>query len=624
MNKNIVRISYESGDLYVAPELTDGYVDYHNENLFDQENVRKNKRHLSMNKLPDCSNLAVRNQMWSFVSYTIIELKQVASMVARKLYDLEYLANVVDIYYPTIGSLLDIPLEKAKALVKQQKQALGYKGEPTKYLSNHIDANGNRVEDVRSPSYFTTYNLLWKYLTQIEEDPSLLEYDKDVWDVRKLGIHVDIAAHKPIFRVDFSGISQPWFKELAKDYIYFILPTHSVSTATQDMVVFRHLSEFLRSNYPLMRSFTEFDRSVAEGFLRFVGARGYSANWHNECISAVKTFFTVELMRKKDVPKNNVFLDSDYHKKTTGAPDYFTDYELKQINEHLNDVSPIIARMTIILEECGMRLSDLCSSKITIDGRPCLVENSDGEYSFTYYMPKTKRNNTIPISTLAALTIKSAIAETKTKFGASAVFIFSKSLERSVSTDNYRRAMQAMAHKNNLETDSGEPLIIKGHSFRGTVATEYVNNGLDMTLIKDLLGQKTIGVLKHYAEIHSSTMATYLQPLIDEDNRMIASIGNDPVVQPVAMIHPEESLIPLANGGCAKKVEAGLCDDLYQCLKCSIFHPTKSDLPVLTRQYKVALRNVELANSQGFTRIAEINEALANMLKAVIDRIEGE
>lgn len=50
--------------------------------------------------------------------------------------------------------------------------------------------------------------------------------------------------------------------------------------------------------------------------------------------------------------------------------------------------------------------------------------------------------------------------------------------------------MNQMSAKNNLTKDDGSPLRIKGHTFRGTVATQYANLGISMDVIRMMLGQQ--------------------------------------------------------------------------------------------------------------------------------------
>ena len=616
-NSNSLRLNNAGlNPLSIAVELQAGVVDYHDPKLFDQASTMKYKGHIKNRVFPVCNNPTVQNEMWAFISHNIIDRKFSPVTISRQLYELYELAQIVDEHYPAVSSLLDIPLQDVILHIQKYRQSQDINSQQYSNDRNIIDANGQ----LKRPHFASTFNTLWSFLADARcKTP---EREKDIWDVRKLGIPVKIAEYKPIFSIDFTEISQEWFKLIAKDYIYYILPIRSVGTATQTMAAFRHLSAFLRSRYPKMRSFSNFDRAAAEGFLRSLGKNGYSANWYNTCVSCVRTFFLTELIRGKDVPKNDVFLDSDYQKKVAGAPDYFSDFELQQINAHLDDVPQQYARMTIILEECGMRLSDLVCSTIIIDGRPSLVENANGDFLFTYYMPKTKRNNTMPISLLAAATLKAAIDESKKLVGPNAKYIFSKNIDRPISTDNYRIMMKKMATKHHLVTDSGEPLQIKGHTFRGTVATEFVNNGLAPSLVKDLLGQRTLGILKHYVEIHNDTMLTYLKPILEEANRRIANIGQDVQIEPITVTGLEEIQVALPNGRCAKNVETGLCGEITQCLDCQLFQPTVADLPVLENQLKSAKKNILLATSQGFTRIAEANEDLANRLEAIISRLK--
>lgn len=603
-------------NLPIHPKLRMGKLNYDDPDIYDpRQYLIDPKLH---DVLPFCINRNVRNEIWAFVSHLVFTRHLAPLTVSNYIYDLGLLGWIINLEYPEVSSVLDIPMEDMIARVAEKKASWGHGSKTTKYTSTRIDSKGCQIIDLKPPRYMTTYKGLWRFLAEASSVP-IPEYEKDVWRVEKLGIPYDSPPHKPVKSISFSEISPSWLKALVKDYIYFSIPIRTMTTIIQYMVVFRHFSDFLVAEHPKMTSLREFDRDAAEGYIRYLGRKGYAASWTNNCISAIKLFFYTELARGRDVPHDEVFLSADLQKKTIAEPDYFSEFELDQILNHLDDLPPQIARMTLILAQCGMRVSDLCSSTVMIDGRSCLTDTSDHKYTFTYWMPKTHRYNTIPISQLVFVTIQDAIKVSNRLVQGQATYIFSQSFNHPITADQYRRQLRAMAFRQGLVTDTGEPLLIKGHSFRGTVATDLANSGVPFDAIRKLLGQKSLDSLRHYVEIHSGSMYKHVQPLLEEDNKLIASIGTygKPDLQTTEP-ETQRAAVALPNGMCTRAEEAGMCGEITRCLDCQMFRITKEHLPVLAAQLKATERNIQLATSQGYTRIAEYNEDLANRLRTII------
>ena len=139
-------------------------------------------------------------------------------------------------------------------------------------------------------------------------------------------------------------------------------------------------------------------------------------------------------------------------------------------------------------------------------------------------MPKVHRNNTIPISTLVAEVIQEAISYSQEHYGSKCKYIFAKSIDQPISVDTFSNQVNRMSLRNNIVRDDGTPLRITGHTFRGTVATQYANCGISMDVIRLMLGQKKLGVLSHYVAIHEDKMIEYLKPITDESNACKAEI----------------------------------------------------------------------------------------------------
>ena len=184
--------------------------------------------------------------------------------------------------------------------------------------------------------------------------------------------------------------------------------------------------------------------------------------------------------------------------------------------------------------------------------------------------------------------------------------------------------MNQLSFNNNIFDDTGNLLRIKSHVFRGTVATQYANLGIDLNVIKMMLGQSSLGVLKHYVTIHDVNMIECMKSITLEDNEYIANIGNIENIDKSKITDDNVIATPLPNGSCTKSLESGKCAHANACYSCRMFKPNRIYLKLYKRQLQESERNIEIAEINGFERLKQINIDLRNDLIKIIKAIEGE
>ncbi len=466
------------------------------------------------------------------------------------------------------------------------------------------------------------FTMFYRYIEAVAYPDTRDERTKDIWDVRNLGIPFNTLASRPRYTVNYSAISQNWLKQQCKDFNFYRIQNREMSTVLDDMKAFNLFSAFLRDKHPEIKSLTELNRAIAEEYIAYIRAKGFVASTFNRRISAIKTFLTLgNLMDMDNFPVKPIFLNSDFAKVVHKLPVPFSDNELKQLNDHISDMPVIYGRVFFVLENCGMRMSDLCCSTITVNGQDCLKEYGEDKYVFTYAMPKVHRSNSIPVTALVAEVIRSAIEDSKEKYGDDCVYIFAKSKDMPIGEEDFVMNMNKVSKRNDIIGDDGKILRIKGHTFRRTKATEYANMGISMEVIRMMLGQRKIGVLKHYITIHSTTMIDALRVITEADEVLIQNIGHEP--DQILKENEEEGLLPLSNGYCSKNIASGLCDHAYACYSCRMYRPSAKYLPLYYGQLKEARNNIQVAELNGYDRLLQINQDLEKQLIKIITAVGG-
>ncbi len=161
---------------------------------------------------------------------------------------------------------------------------------------------------------------------------------------------------------------------------------------------------------------------------------------------------------------------------------------------------------------------------------------------------------------------------------------------------------------------------IKTHTFRGMVATPYAM-GIDLDIIRLMLGHADVSVLKHYITIHSATMIDCMKPITDEDNSLIANIGHIEIAAPVVAT---PSLLALPNGSCANANATEICSHANACYTCRMFRPSKCHLALYKKQLSDTEANIAIAEINGFERLLVMNQELKENLSGIITSLEKE
>src|SRR5438128_193655 len=88
---------------------------------------------------------------------------------------------------------------------------------------------------------------------------------------------------------------------------------------------------------------------------------------------------------------------------------------LSQLEAHLHKLPDTVQRMTRILTECGMRISELCSMPVD-----CLLRDDDGDYFLRYYQGKQRKEHVVPISREVAAIVQEQQATVQAQQGEAA------------------------------------------------------------------------------------------------------------------------------------------------------------------------------------------------------------
>lgn len=525
--------------------------------------------------------------------------------------------------HPTMKSIIELPYDVIYTEFKQYLVDNNYKIMIRLGNKSHISANMEyKTYYCKSDSLYQLENY-YKFVDSFYNPDEIFEKDKDIWDIRKLGIKYNVLPSRPRYTINYTNVKQDWLRQAIKDYNYIRIPKQAISTVLDDMKAFNLLSEFL-SHYTIeIGSMSEIDRNTAKAFIRYLRTKRFESTTYNRRISAIKTFIEIgNIFELEGFPTKVIFTKKDFAKRVRKLPVPFSDDELRQINANMDKLSYPMDAILFVIERHGLRMSDMCSATINVNGKYCLKKIDEDNILFTYYQIKTHKTNVISVDSVVAGVIEKCIEMSKESFGDDAKYIFSKDKNLPVGEETFIYHLNKLCMENNITGDNGELLRIKGHTFRRTLATDYANMGMDLNIIKSLLGQSKMDVLTHYIKIHGVEMNRYIQPITEENNELIACIGKE--IDPISKEEHNGEYLPLSCGYCSKKVNTGICDHANACYSCKMFIPLKSKLPLYKKQLVGVEISILVCQTKGYERLLEKNLQLRTQLQTIIFELEKE
>ena len=439
------------------------------------------------------------------------------------------------------------------------------------------------------------------------------EFDKDIWQLDKLNLKANIGITNKVKTLTFK-IPQPKMKNVVKTLCFEKLKTHPARTVREQLKIFNIFCNWLYENYKDIDTFSKLNRIIIEKYIEFEKLNRTTMANRDLCIlnEALNYCFLLGL----DVPQKTLFVTSDYYMRVAKMPKFYTDEEIQNMNKYIDKLSIRDSRLLFLFENLGFRNSEMCTLQTN-----CLSSNKNGNYYLTYMQYKTNALNTIPINEMVAKVIEQEIKESKQKYGEDVKYVFAISKNDCINGSYAMEHFNKWSYENNILDSKGEPLRITTHKFRGTVATKYVNLGLDINIVMKMLGHSSKSAIYHYMEIHNETMTKAMQPIIEIQENYISNIGN--IKQVVVQNLENNEYIQLSNGLCCKPINDGICKHANACLTCKMFKYDKSYLSLYEYQLKEVITNIKIAEENGFDRILEYNLELKTNLEKIINSIKG-
>lgn len=474
-----------------------------------------------------------------------------------------------------------------------------------------------------------------RHFTEGSKKNAYLYLSDDVWDMEK-ELGVKTLAHRSDVKLVFSNIKQDWLKELVKKYIRFKAVNCTASTLIGRVSSLNQFSYFLLSEFP-GATLDSFNRDLIIHYLAYIGAKNISASTHRQLLGALKDFLEIGVVNGWFYVTPYLIRTEDFRSsKKKSTPRYIPKEVLEQLNQHLSELPEQIERMILVLQTCGLRISELCLLKLD-----CLRQDNQGDWFLHFTRNKTKQESLIPLPLETVRVIQKQQQYILENLGSDFEYLFCARQKGScshggefkpkravISYASFQRALKQLAEKHNIVDSFGNPWEFQSHQFRHTVATSMVNAGVPLNIIQKYLGHTSPEMTLTYAELFDSTLK---KEVFKYHNTKVVKITGEVVSSENPELDNDKDLQwmkkkimaqALPNGSCARPVVQGTCPHANACLTCGDFRTTIEYLDQHIFQLEQTQKIIEKAKANGWQRQVEMNDQIKTNLENIIKSLE--
>jgi integrase len=334
------------------------------------------------------------------------------------------------------------------------------------------------------------------------------EYQRDLWDSRRLGI----PARPPNYLINFGPITQPWLREAAKSWARFRLATgRAVSTVAQDVIGLAWFARFLAATGPRARDEAGIARKLLESYLSYLASASLADQTRLGYLVTLRIFlddcrrhnFLSRLpgearLYQEDMPHHGEYL-----------PRFIPELVMAQLEADASLArlpDDTTRHLVTALIETGLRASDACN--LSLDA---VIEDSVGWPCLRFYNSKVRTEQIVPISPKAALALRAQAELVRRDWPTTTRYLFPRAWGNPDGAFPFSYAtlesrLLRWQADIGAKDDHGRPYRATAHQFRHTFGTRLINLGVPEHIVQRLMGHASAQMTSRYAHVHDSTL----------------------------------------------------------------------------------------------------------------------
>lgn len=567
-------------------------------------------------------NPMIRREMKYMFAYRVEKKEIKLNTVAEYSTAFNNFAMFLNKYYAGITSIVYIPYDKAILQLRSFLIAKNYK----------INDNG----EISTHQYKLILNQLYSFFVNLYS--TIDEYEKDVWDCRKIS-GAKITESNAQYFLDFTVIPSE-FREFIKRYMKFRSTINSCGQCKIDIMAIRLFLNYIHTNEPLWKDLKKLTRKHMEDYLAWY--KDYTYGWKRQHISGLinlRIFFeyiqramypeapevpVVCLIFKEDIPRRPYKTEYDIK--------YIPDDVLQQLEDNLEYLTPAeYIPIVILLRASGWRISDILNLRYDT----CLDRTIQGWYLCGDIVKTQVLNHHVPITDEVATVVQSTINDTKEKSTIDNnpnhllfVRFDGKRKGHCPTGETVRNALNRLAKEKNITDSQGNIFHFGNHAFRHTKGVELINNGMNLLYVQKWMAHASPEMTLQYAKILDTTMRESWEKAtkqgifkIDEFGKLkeinTSDIRNKDIIE-WEYIRNNLDVVRMPFGYCMKPKKLECHTQLQPCLTCRNLCTTPDFIP----QYEIEIEEtkslIERGKSKGETVWVDKNQTILEKYTAIL------
>ncbi|MCM1307335.1 MAG: site-specific integrase [Butyrivibrio sp.] len=327
------------------------------------------------------------------------------------------------------------------------------------------------------------------------------EQPEDTWELDKLDIEFRANPIKNYKTINFTGIAQKPLREEVKKGIYLNLQGEAIACVQKEMTAIRRLSRYLKEKYPKVQSAKDISREVIEEYLTYLKTEATETKHYHADLNRLRALLESIGWMCNYPHLCGLFLTREIPPAPKAKFKVYSDAELRRLNAAIVKMDEQIARLMIIHQMLGTRISD------TLTLEPGCVYTKNGENIIRIRQMKTNTYEK-PVSEELASLIQKAADYTKERYGDTPyIFVNEKDISRPLQYSTVQNKITRMIYEQNLLDDKGKLFGFNTHMFRHYYAVKLTEMHLDDWTIAKLLGHNNLKNVKYYRKMSNQTLA---------------------------------------------------------------------------------------------------------------------
>ncbi|MGN2349293.1 tyrosine-type recombinase/integrase [Clostridium cagae] len=513
----------------------------------------------------------------------------------------------------------------------------------------NVSKNGEILNSV----YRYMISILLDFIKDFYDDRE--ETEKDIWyskNIKGAKIPASGANNGINNQLNFNDIPI-YYRKTVKDYFKTIITKKSWNHCHQ---ILQHLKYFFNKFYSqgYADGFIEnLSRYDIESYLYWLGNDYKDKNPTYRCkfVSYVRTFLEyIQMAQYNKAPKKEVsflIFQNDIPKREKVQDEirrvkFVPEPILKQLDNNIMDLDrPQFIPIYILLRETGWRGTDILNLRYN----DCLEQiwNSK-EQTYNYYLcgEITKTGIAqlkIPIRDKVAEIVQKAIDKAKelsTDENNPHKYLFNtyerKLRGKPLAKHSLLYTINRLIKQKDIRDINGELYHFRLHSLRHTRAKEYVEQGMGISIIQQILGHQSLQMTVHYATVGENVLYEKWKNTEDlelfkvntETNELTAidtttDVGENLIRYEYVKKNLDAVRVPF--GVCFKPSKLPCKQQMNHCLTCASFCTTTENIPEYEEEIEKVKSQIEISNRCGRELWAEKNTQYLSVLEQTLRKV---